>query len=238
MTNQIKPNYFAGMRGTKQITRSNGKVYTIRNTRQRFFFPDEWVAFFEVLKLKQKITFHFLVNTGARINEIRNIKVSDVDLERGNIVLRITKRIINISPRRILKMKANNIDIKGERKIRVISVSSQFIKYIRAVIKEYGLKQDDYFPILSTPAANIAMKNALQKANISDWDMFSLHNVRKTLETWLLALDVDSFKIVKHFGHTSAVALKHYVSGDTFSYNDKMTMRMIIGDLFRHREVI
>jgi integrase len=56
----------------KAMQRSDGTHYSIRSNRQRFFFPDEWMAFYDKLKDRQKITFEMLINTGARINEIRN----------------------------------------------------------------------------------------------------------------------------------------------------------------------
>ena len=65
------------------------------------------------------------------------------------------------------------------------------------------------------------MKKTLKEVGIRDYDMFSVHNCRKTLETWLIALDVDSFKLVKHFGHSLQVALKHYVSPDLFNFEDR-----------------
>ncbi|MHA1225352.1 MAG: tyrosine-type recombinase/integrase [Candidatus Hodarchaeales archaeon] len=219
---KFKKNHFIALLGTKEIVRKNGVKYTIRNNRQRFFFPDEWQAFYDALKPKQKITFNFLINTGARIMEVQNIKVADVDFDRGNIVLRVTKRVVN----------RPKIQKKGIRTIRVLTISDKFTKYLRKIIRQYDLQEDDYFPILSTPAANIAMKKALRKIGIQDWQMFSLHNVRKTLETWLLALGVDNFKLVKHFGHSLNVALKHYVSPDLFSYEDKKMMRDIIGNLY------
>jgi integrase len=217
---KIKPNHFAGMVGTTKITKTNGEAYSIRNNRHRYFFPDEWTSFYDALKPRQKITFHFLINTGARINEVRMIQVSDVDFERNSIVLRWTKGRMG----------------DGSRKMRVLSVSTQFIKWIRGVIKEYDLKPEDHFPILSTPAGNICMKKTLQEIGIADWSMFSIHNVRKTLETWLISLDIDSLKIIKHFGHTMNVAAKFYVSADTFNYEDKQIIRQVIGDLYQqHR---
>lgn len=211
------------MRGSSEIMRGNNKKYTVRNNRDRFFFPDEWMAFYDCLKEKQKITFEFLINTGARIMEAQNVKVGDIDFERNNIVLRITKRIINRPGK----------DKTGVRKIRVLTISDKFSKFLKKIIRQYELKPEDKLPILSTPGANIGMKKALQKAGIADWDMFSLHNCRKTLETWLIALNIDSFKITKHFGHSFAVASKHYVAPDIFSWDDKKDMREIIGDLFQ-----
>jgi len=203
----------------KSLTLKNGKSYTVRNNRDRFFFPDEWMKFNEILKKNQKFTFDFLINTGSRINEARNVRVNDCDLERKRIVLRITK------------VKAR----KGEKhpRPRMIPISTQFAKYLKKYIKNTKLKEDNYFPILSTPAANIAMKKGLQRAGIKDYYMFSIHNIRKTLETWLMALDIDGLKITSHIGHSMAVAAGSYVSADVFSWEEKKQIRMIIGDLYQ-----
>lgn len=219
----IKPNHFHSLLSVSSITRKNGLGYTIRANRGRFFFPDEWQAFYDALKDSQKPTFNFLINTGARIMEVQHIKVSDVDFDRGNIVLRVTKRIVN----------RPGVQKTGVAKIRVLTVSTEFTKYLKRLIAAYHLNDDDYFPILTTSSANIAMKKALIKCGIKDYAMFSVHNVRKTIETWLLALGIDNFTIVKHFGHSMNVALRHYVSSDVFTYEDKENMRMVIGDLFR-----
>jgi len=207
------------MSGSTEIIKSNGIKCTVRQSRHRYFFPDEWITFYEALKPRQKVTFHFLINTGARINEVRNIQVQDVDFDRNSVILRWTK--------------GRNVD--GSRKMRVLSVSTQFIKWIKQVIRDYNLKPEDKFPILSTPAANICMKKTLKEVGIADYTMFSVHNVRKTLETWLISLDIDSLKIIKHFGHSMNVAAKFYVSSDTFNYEDKKIIREVIGDLYYHQ---
>ena len=156
---KIKSNYFSQSPvRTEVITRKNGRTYTIREDKMRFFFPDEFISFFDNLKEgKQKITFRFLISTGARINEIRNVCAGDIDFDRQSIILRQTK--------------SRNKD--GTRKIRVISISSQFTKWLRSIIKKYNLQNKDKFPILSTPAANIAMQKALKKTGIKDRDNFS-----------------------------------------------------------------
>jgi len=224
----VKPNHFLSMRDTKEIQRKNNRKYTVRANRSRFFFPDEWMAFFDKLKAKQQHTFMTLINTGARINEARNIKVSDILFDRNFILLRVTKRVI--------KGMRPKLGVKGKTEIRTLMISSQFAKYLKRYISTKKLSDEDYIGVLSTPAANIGMKKALRKAGIQDWDMFSVHNVRKTLETWLLSLDIDSFKIIKHFGHTANVAIKHYVSSDIFNWEDKQQMRKIIGDLYGTRQ--
>jgi integrase len=121
--------------------------------------------------------------------------------------------------------------------MRVISVSNQFVRWTKGIATKYNLKPEDKFPILSTPAANICMKKTLNKIEIKDAVMFSIHNIRKTLETWLIALDIDSLKIVKHFGHSIDVASKFYVSPDTFNYEDRRLIREIIGDLYFNQRI-
>jgi integrase len=202
----------------KSLVRKDGRSYSIRTHRDRFFYPDEWGKFFDKLNKRQKFTFKFLINTGARINEARNVRVEDIDLERKRMILRITK------------VKAK----KGEKhpRPRTIPISTQFAKYLKAYIKIKGLANPDYLNILSTPASNIGMKLALQRAGIKDWYMFSVHNVRKTLETWLMSLNIDGLKITAHIGHSMAVASKNYVSADVFSWDEKKQIRMIIGDLY------
>jgi hypothetical protein len=76
------------------------------------------------------------------------------------------------------------------------------------------------------------MKKALQKAGFEDWRMFSVHNVRKTMEIWLMALGLDALRITAHLGHDIRTAARHYVSPDVFSPDDKRRIRMIIGDLY------
>jgi len=205
-----KDNYFSNLIGGKKIRLKNGRLYRVRANRSRFYFPDEWMEFYDSLKTRQKITFNFLINTGARINETRNVKVSDIDFARLSILLRVTKGRDKRTP-----------------KIRIIKISSKFAKWLKAVIKHYKLEADDYFPVLSTPAANISMKNHLRKLKFKDWMMFSVHNVRKTLETWLLALDVDSLKVAKHFGHTVEMAGKHYIGEDIFNFDDSLHARPV-----------
>lgn len=204
---------------TKTITRKDGREYTVRNNRDRFFFPDEWMKFFDKAKPRQKFTFMFLINTGARINEARNVKVSDIDLERRRIVLRVTK----------VKAKMKE---KSPRP-RIIPISKQFAKYLKKYTRDMKLVSDDYLGILSTPAANVGMKKALQRAGIKDYYMFSIHNIRKTLETWFMALGLDGLSITAHIGHSMGTAAAHYVSPDVFSWEEKSKMREIIGDLYR-----
>lgn len=202
----------------KEITRKNGRVYSVRANRMRFFYPNEWMKFYDALNDKQKFTFDVLMNTGARINEAIHIKKGDIDFERKTIILRVTK------------VKAK----KGEKnpQPRTISISSQFVRKLRKETESLG--NDDYIGILSAPAAHIAMKKTLQKVGITDWYMFSLHNIRKTHGNYLKALQATSeSEICKRLSHDYNTFLKAYVSADIFNFKDKQDMRLILGDLYQ-----
>jgi integrase len=84
----------------------------------------------------------------------------------------------------------------------------------------------------SKPAIHIALKNGLKRAGITDYYMFSTHNIRKTFEIWLMSLGIDGLKLTAHLGHSLQVAAGSYVSADIFSYEEKDQMRRIIGDLY------
>ena len=202
--------------GLRMIKRKNGRKYTIRLDRSRIFLPSEWKLFYKNLKEYQRFTFNVLINTGARINEARHIKVSDINFEDKKIKLRVVKKRNNYS----------------NGKIRVIPISSKFCKHLKKYIKDKNLKEDNYLKILSTPAANIAMKKTLKISNIKDYYMFSIHNIRKTLETWLLSLNLSELKILAHFGHNKITCLKHYVIADTLNKFEKNIIRLIIGNLY------
>lgn len=203
---------------TKTITLSNGKPYTVRSNRDRFFFPNEWIAFKKAIRPEYFHIFEVLINTGSRINEARNIKPSDIDFVNRRLTLRVTK------------VKAR----KGEKnpRPRIIPISTEFCKYLSKYIKQNKIAPDSFILTISTPGANQLLKRGLIRASITDWKAFSIHNIRKTFEMWLLALGIDSLKVTAHVGHSMQVAAGSYISADVLSHDEKLLIRQILGDLY------
>ena len=70
--------------GRLQGTRKDGKIYSVREHRMSWIKPDEWLEVMKALNSKRaRLTASLLINTGARINEIRFIEERDIDYERN-----------------------------------------------------------------------------------------------------------------------------------------------------------
>jgi len=205
----------------RTIIRKGGLKYTPKENKDRFFFPEEYIKFQQNLKRKNKHSAIVQINTGARIKELQNVKVEDCYLQDRRIVLKVTKR------------KAKKKEARGRE--RIIPISSEFSKYLKKFFDKNKLKPSDYILISKTCTFNIAIKRAAKKAGIEGYNDFSSHNLRKTLEVWLMSLDVQTLSLLAHFGHDIKTAAVNYVSPDIFSWEDRQKMRKIIGDLYDRR---
>lgn len=181
----------------------------IQENKKRFFYPDEFEKMLDHCNENQRYTAMVMINTGARINECRGIKFSNLDANRKSIVLENTK----VRARR------------GEKRpeIRIIAVSDRFFRYLTTNMQNHR--------VLSTNAFNEGLKDACRKANIPKPDQFSSHKFRKTFGTWMLALGVDGFKLAQHLGHTPNELARDYATNDIFNAKDKQIMRKILGNL-------
>ena len=182
----------------------------IKEDKFRFFYPPEFEKLLDHLNKNGKFTASFMINTGARINELRGfIKDPVFDNERNNITLLHTKiraRLKERTPRS-----------------RTIPISKSFFRQLKEDVK---IKR-----VLSTNAFNIQLRFGCKKAKIKTPHQFSSHNIRKTFATWLLSLGVDGFKLAKHLGHTPNELARDYATNDIFNHKDKQIMRSILKDL-------
>ena len=205
-------------------TRKDGMTYSVRKHRKSYFMPDVWIKFVENLNSeKAKLTAELMIQTGARINEIRHIEERDIDYNRNTIRLRVTKT------------KARK---KGEERgvPRTIPINSNFIKRLKKHFS--GLSKDSKIGVLSTPAFNIALKKSLQKIKLPDWYMYSSHSIRKTHGNWLKIMgnlrlmNVDATEICLRNGHDYNTFIKDYGSSGVMDTKDVMLIREILGDLY------
>lgn len=207
--------------GLKAGLRSNGSLYSVRDDRSRFFFPNEWNLFIEDIKPNKRLIFDTLVQTGGRIEEILNIKPKDFDWDRNNLTLRVTK------------IKARKDERVG--KARTLPVSSQYIRKVRTFINKNNITDDSWIFNVSKQAVWQMMRRGLERAAIKDPWNFGLHNIRKTHGNWLKALGIPAEEICTRLGHDFNTYLKHYSSPNIFDRGDKQEMIKILGDVYGFR---
>jgi len=224
---------------TKILTtpQKNGQKYSYRQNRLNIFSPPEWDRFFLTLKNNQKPIFETLLQTGARIMEALNIQVRDFDFENNTLKINTVKQRACYS--------------NGRK--REIRISTQYARKIKSFIEWEKLGHEDYpfligvelpwnYSSLPNPekkkyyevrkvSLSALFKRKLKKAGI-DEKKYSLHNIRKTSESWLCFLNINHLIILQRFGHNQSTALNHYISKDIPDEKYKYKARALLGDLY------
>jgi len=203
----------------RTITRSNGSSYTVRKDKSRYFYPDEWAKFYKTLKVVKRPLYDFLINTGCRIDEALHIRPMDFDFDRKNVRLWKTKT------------KAAKGETVG--KPRTIPLASAFSLRMSKQAKKVG-HEDCMFPVTQQAAWKM-LKTNLKRAGFDDWQLFGLHNIRKTHGMWLKALNVPAEEICLRLGHDYNTYLSHYGSADVFSSQDLRKIEDFFGRDFYQR---
>lgn len=203
--------------GLKIGIKSDGKKYSVRDDRSRYFFPEEWIKFFDSIKSEKQPIYDFLINTGARIEESLNVKPKHFDFDKPTLTLRVTK----------IKAK------KNERvgKPRTFVISSQFARRMKKYVKDNNLNDEDLLFKQTKQAVYQMMRLRLKKLGF-DWYNFSLHNIRKTHGNYLKAMEIDSAEICYRLGHDLNTYIKHYGSANVFDRKDKVLIIKILGDVY------
>ena len=222
--------------------KSDGKKYTVRNDRRRYFFPQEWKEF--ISKFKNKKHKFFMITlcfTGGRIMEVLNLKHEDIDVERGTIEFKIVKQ---------RKAKKNFYSIG---KSRGFFVASNFIKEYKSFIRGHSInkkhyifldneklpknydtlnnsQRKEYYKSKVVAYSNL-IKRKLKKTSISDWYNFSPHNFRKTYGMWVRTFIKDSGELCYRMGHDIDTYVAHYGSSLIFTEKERREIIKIWGDL-------
>ena len=206
--------------------KSDGRKYSVRKDRHRYFFPDEWTEFLGTLKPNQNMLFNLLFHTGARITEGLHVRPVDIDYDRWTLKLTVTKS----------KAKKGEGTEKGGA-IRNFRVSSNFLKRLRRYIKIKEIEEKDRIFDISKQSVWQLFRKKLIEAGIKDYYNFSLHNIRKTHGMWLKTLqsrgkDLDVSEICMRLGHDHNTFLKHYGSPSIFTDSDRDKMQNLMGDIY------
>lgn len=228
----------------KIIKRRNkdGVEYSVRTDRRRYFFPDEWLRFISTFKNKtHKFFFITCLHTGGRAMEVLNLRHQDIDIERGTVNFTLVKQ----------RTAKKNYASTG--KTRGFFVASEFIKEYKSFVRGKTIKPEEYiFLNNSKLPANYSslinserkkfyysvfvgygklFKRKLQKAKITDWFNFSLHNIRKTYGMWMRTYNKDFGELCYRMGHDMDTYIAHYGSSLIFTDDERRKISNIMGDV-------
>jgi integrase len=189
--------------------------YRKKENLKRFYTPQEWFRLLAQIKNeKHKFLIEFLLHTGARINEARGVRITDIDFDREQIILRKTKG--------------------GIKKNRTIQISTYLTGRIKSYMSSKKIESKlDTLNFPSTVMMDKMIKRYTMLAGIQDWQDFSNHNIRKSTENFLIGLNINHLAIQAHMGHTLEVAAAHYVANQLLNAEDKSLIRAILDNLLQ-----
>jgi integrase len=222
--------------------KKDGRKYSVRFDRHRYFFPQEWKVFIGGI-INKKHYFFFLtcLHTGARAMEVLHLKPKNFDFERGTVTFEVVKQ-------RTAKKQFYSLG-----KSRTFFVSEKYLKEMKAHITKNTIPAESYLFMdskkLPVDYSNLShkemrrfyrknednylqlFKRKLQAANIKDWRNFSLHNIRKTYANWMRLFDIRTEEICYRLGHDLATFMAHYGSSIIFLDIEKTEIRNIMGNV-------
>jgi len=211
------------------VTKKDGLKMRVRNNRMRYFYPEEWDAFYENLNSKKKFLFDVLIISGARIEEALCLKRNNINIEQNKFTLYVTK------------IKAKKKETKPTP--REITFNLAFKKKLNVYINENKLKEYDYLFLNNSKQYNDRqqVKNTASSKKKSVYQLFrrtlnntkmikdpwnfGLHNIRKTHGMWLKAMNVKFEEICQRMGHDYNTYLKHYGSADNFTLSQRIAIQ-------------
>lgn len=194
---------------TKQI---NKGIYRPKEIATRFFNPDEWETFIYAVPNNLKFYYWFLMLTGMRYKEAKNVKWNNIDLSN--------KQLIVTNP-------------KGGKVMRYVQLSSFTIKMLKHYKQDNNIGNEDTFNFPTIQHLIQTMKKILKEKNIRGWKDYSVHNLRKTHENYLISLSHDTIRITLHMGHNLKTATDHYLSSAFIKDKKQLDMiRIWLGDIF------
>jgi integrase len=196
--------------------KDNGQQYSMRTNRDAYLSPEQWIDFMKRLNFRQKLSCMFLIHTGGRVMEVQHLKPENVVRPNRYLTFEVTKKR----------------SARGERrcKERQVSLSTLFFKWYDELDMDRAVKKNGYFDIMSDAGINTFLKRILREMNVTNWYMFSAHNIRKTHENWMMSVFKDLTIIAKRLGHTPETAMSTYIQERHFTAEQNKLIVTILGD--------
>jgi integrase len=191
------------MRGNKK-----GKIYRKKENPKIFFYPKDWMSFYNSLNdiplrkhlFSSKFYFNFLLQTGARQEELRNVEVRDIDFERNSINIRFAKtRLTNVKKIKV-SCPSCNIKINITKDLRFCPACGKEINNIENLIKEYKENLDNRrreIRVIKVSENFInELKNKIKEKKLKESDNFNFPtkaHLNRVLKNTLNKLKIKDF---------------------------------------------
>jgi integrase len=231
-----------GKEGMMTGRRKDGKDYSVRADRHRYFFPNEWEIFINSFSDDEhQLYFSTLIYTGARAMEALHLKPKNFDWARETVTFNVTKG------------RAAKRNFYSMSKVRTFFVSKKYLRAVKSFINSNSIADDDYLFMNKKrlPLEYDSMKNTdkrkyylkyevayhqmlkrhLRKVGIKDWWNFSLHNIRKTYCNWMRIFDLRSDELCYRTGHDMKTFMEHYGSAMIFNSQEKIAIMNFFGEV-------
>lgn len=218
------------------IITDNGVKQTHRKDPNRYFYPDEWNKFMQVINKKKKewhrLVFETLIKTGGRIEEVLFIRGMSLSDDKRKTLKLFTTKTKSSKGEIEGKPRSFQIDSKLYNKLKRIGGDNRN-KYLFLNVDPNTEKKE-----IKKLARNKAiilrsfLKRNLKKIGVKDYYNFSLHNIRKTHGMWLKTLDIEVTEILNRLGHDYDTFVEHYSSPSLFDRKDRQEMIKILGDIY------
>ncbi|WP_350300245.1 tyrosine-type recombinase/integrase [Peribacillus frigoritolerans] len=139
------------------------------------------------------VMVNYLLETGNRLNTILNVKVEDIDLENGMVVLNTTKN----------------------RKAQYNPISEYIVKVLTEYIRTYKFQKSDFLFIneLGEQMTRNSMQHTIARYNKSRGvEKTSIHAFRHTFAKHYITSGGDAFKLQRLLGHATLDVTLNYVN--------------------------
>lgn len=172
-----------------------GTEYRKKEDLKRFFYPKEWLNFYDVLNNNLKLQFHFnfLMQTGCRYYEASKVQIKDVDFERNKIkILHAKTRIGGLKKIKVTCTKCNN-KIYLSKTLKFCHICGNEIKNINELMKIYTQKITKRRIDIRNVRISLQFANSIKR-------FIKEYNIQKT--------DTFNFPTIQHMNQTMKRILK------------------------------
>lgn len=139
------------------------------------------------------VLVNYLLETGNRLHTILNLKVADIDLNNGMVVLNTTKN----------------------RSVQFNPISKELIKVLTEYLRLYKFEKDDYLFVneLGQQMTRNSLQHSIARYNKKrSVEKTSIHAFRHTFAKHYITSGGDAFKLQRLLGHSTLDVTLNYVN--------------------------